>query len=505
MKAFILVSLITCAFANWPISVDMNCDTAQSIILCGFEFTNNANKDLYLLKRNTPLEGLLSEFIKVSPSLGHSLLYEGPLIYRLPPTKDEFVLLKAGKSISTSVPITDAFSFKIDGIYTVRYIGPIQYLSVEEMEIFEEQIRESQIRDAQIRIKQIRNEQIRGEQIRGEQIRDEQIRDEQIRGEQIRDEQIRGEQIRGEQIRGEQIRDEQIRDEQIRDEQIRDEQIRGEQIRGEQIRDEQIRDEQIRGEQIRGEQIRDEQIRGEQIRDEQIRNEKIRGEQIRDEQIGDEQIRELQIRMEQIRESNAHKLIEMNIDDAFNLLKPEHQEQVNSESEMAHFESCSTTTISGAPNQNDETLKAHQKLCDQIAKASGTVGNNDLYTTWFGAYSDSRSTIVKDVYQKCADGLRDNATIYYNHGIFCKPNTIAYTFKNGVKVYLCPYYFKQPTFCDGNAYTKEATLIHEWAHAFGLTDDVTYGATNCMNLASTTPYKAIDNADNYRFHYCNAY
>ena len=367
---------------SWPISVDMDCDKTQSIIQCDFKFINNANEDLYLLKRNTPLEGLISEFIEVSLSLGCSILYEGPLIYRLPPTKDEFVLLKAGESISASVQITDAFSFKKDGIYYVRYIEPIQYLTVEEMEITEEQIRESQIRDAQIRIKQIREEQ-----------------------------------------------------------------------------------------------------------------------------IGDEQIRELQIRMEQIRQSNVYKSIEIIIDDAPNLLKPERQEQVNSESETVHFESCSATIISGTPDdKNDETIEAHQKLCDQIAKARGTIDDNEaLYTTWFGEYTGSRPTTVKDVYQKCADGLRDNGTIYYNSGPLCDSDTIAYTYKDGAKVYFCPLYFKQPTFCDGNAYTKEATLIHEWAHAFGLTNDHVYGAASCKILATNTPDKAVDNADNYRFHYCNAY
>ena len=388
----------------------MDCDKDQSVVQCAFQFINNANEDLYLLKRNTPLEGLRSEFITVSVAFGRSLLYEGPIIYRLPPTKDEFVLLKAGESISASVQITDVFSIKKDGIYTVRYSGPIQYLSVQEMEISEEHIRESQIRDEQIRVKQIRDEQIRNQQIGDEQIRDE-----------------------------------------------------------------------------------------------QIRNEQIRNEQIRDEQIGDEQIRELQIRMEQIRESNVHKSIEINLDDTINLVKPESQEQVKSESERVHFESCSTTTISGTPNQNAETLKAHQRLCGQIAKAKGKVGNNALYRTWFGVYSGSRPGKVRSVYQKCGDGLKDNNTIYYNHGSLCKSNYIAYTYKNGVKVYFCPYYFKQPTFCNGNAYTKEATLIHEWAHAFGLTDDVTYGATNCMNLAKSSPDKAIKNADSYRFHYCNAY
>ena len=110
----------------------MACNKALSAVACSFEFTNNANEDLYLLKRGTPLEGLVSEFLTVSVA-GSPVEYDGIFVHRLPPTKDEFVLLKAGESISASVEITDAFSIDTDGLYTVQYSRPLQYLSVNEM------------------------------------------------------------------------------------------------------------------------------------------------------------------------------------------------------------------------------------------------------------------------------------------------------------------------------------------------------------------------------------
>ena len=122
----------TCSANGWPISLDMACNKALSTVACSFEFTNNANQDLYLLKRNTPLEGLDSEFVSVSLD-DRPLDYEGIYMRRLPPTKDEFVLLKAGESISASVQITDVFSIDTDGLYTVQYSRPLQYLSVNEM------------------------------------------------------------------------------------------------------------------------------------------------------------------------------------------------------------------------------------------------------------------------------------------------------------------------------------------------------------------------------------
>ena len=137
----------TCSANGWPISLDMACSKALSAVACTFEFTNNANEDLYLLKRGTPLEGLFSEFLTVSVA-GVPVEYDGPFVHRLPPTKDEFVLLKAGESISASVQITDAFSIDTDGLCTVQYSKPLQYLSVNEMSAWSNsQIRESSVQE----------------------------------------------------------------------------------------------------------------------------------------------------------------------------------------------------------------------------------------------------------------------------------------------------------------------------------------------------------------------
>uniref|UniRef100_A0A1X7UFG8 Secreted protein n=1 Tax=Amphimedon queenslandica TaxID=400682 RepID=A0A1X7UFG8_AMPQE len=96
LSLFCLVTYLTCALSanGWPVSLDMACNKALSAVACTFEFTNDANENLYLLKRGTPLEGLISRFITVSVA-GSPIEYDGPFVHRLPPTKDEFVLLKA--------------------------------------------------------------------------------------------------------------------------------------------------------------------------------------------------------------------------------------------------------------------------------------------------------------------------------------------------------------------------------------------------------------------------
>ena len=141
---YLLLSSCTCSDNGSPISLDMACKKALSAITCSFMFTNNGNEDYYLMKRKTPLEGIRSPFVTITHEGTAILLYKGIIVYRLPPTKENFVLLKAGGSISVTVQITDAFSIDTDGLYTVQYSKPLQYLSVNEMNAMSiDQLKES--------------------------------------------------------------------------------------------------------------------------------------------------------------------------------------------------------------------------------------------------------------------------------------------------------------------------------------------------------------------------
>ena len=111
----------------------MGCTKASPAVACSFVFTNNGKEDLYLLKRETPIEGLFSPFIDVSLHNSEPIPYQGIIAYRLPPTKNDFVLLKVGESISATVEITDVFNIDTDGLYIIRYSKPLQYLTVDDM------------------------------------------------------------------------------------------------------------------------------------------------------------------------------------------------------------------------------------------------------------------------------------------------------------------------------------------------------------------------------------
>ena len=343
IKSMLLFSC-TCSANGWPISLDMACNKALSAVACSFEFTNNANQDLYLLKRNTPLEGLYSQFVSVSLDSSSIIPYRGPLVYRRPPTKDEFVLLKAGESVSASVQITDVFSIDTDGLYTVQYSRPLQYLSVNEMSAMS---------------------------------------------------------------------------------------------------------------------------------------------------------------TGKLRESFVRESVHIHLKNTRLLSKP--KEQKVEIDYTVYVQSCTAASFIGDRN-NSGTLDSHKLLCAGIDKAKGGVGNNNLYVTWFGAYTSGRASTVKDVYSKMRTGLGTKSITYYNNGPLCESNWIAYTYKSysQTTVYLCNLFYDDPTACRGTAYTKEGTLIHEWAHAFAYRNDEGYGVDNCKRFAREDPDKAIRNADNFGYHYCES-
>ena len=114
---------------EWPISLNVSCQKLGTAVACSFDFINtNDKEDYYVLKRGTPLEGLLSPFLSVLYKR-NPVQYQGIHVHRSPPARDEFILLRSGKSVSASIAINNAFEFSKDGLYTVTYISPLQYIS----------------------------------------------------------------------------------------------------------------------------------------------------------------------------------------------------------------------------------------------------------------------------------------------------------------------------------------------------------------------------------------
>ena len=122
----------------------MSCHKTLSDVKCSFDYTNNAQEDYYLLKRNTPLEGLISRFMTISRE-GSTLEYEGIIVYPNAPIKEDFVLVKSGETISASVKLNDAYIFNSDGHYTITYNTPLKCVSKDNMNVQSEEAKMSEV------------------------------------------------------------------------------------------------------------------------------------------------------------------------------------------------------------------------------------------------------------------------------------------------------------------------------------------------------------------------
>jgi len=122
-------------------------------------------------------------------------------------------------------------------------------------------------------------------------------------------------------------------------------------------------------------------------------------------------------------------------------------------------------------------------------------GGSAQYSKWFGASTSAREQRVKTVLGK----LKSISAFKYScGGSSCQPSYYGYVFPTDTTktVYLCPQFWP-------SAVEQVRTLLHEGTHFndVGATKDYAYGTSECMNLARSSPDKAIYNADNFCY-YC---
>lgn len=80
-----------------------------------------------MLKWNTPLEGMESNFLIVSRDGGSRLSYDGIMFKRGNPTAPNFVLVQAGETVSATVDVSAGYDITVVGKYTIQMDTSIQY------------------------------------------------------------------------------------------------------------------------------------------------------------------------------------------------------------------------------------------------------------------------------------------------------------------------------------------------------------------------------------------
>jgi peptidyl-Lys metalloendopeptidase len=154
------------------------------------------------------------------------------------------------------------------------------------------------------------------------------------------------------------------------------------------------------------------------------------------------------------------------------------------------------TIVGGTAAQQTAAKQAHKDGFDLAEAASKAVKNDAAYKKWFGAYTAARAATARDVYKKIVARMKAVVFTYDLTGTGCRSGVFAYTFKCGTTIWFCGAFWAAPA---TGTDSKAGTVVHEHSHSDANTDDLAYGQAGAMALATSSPAKAIKNADNYEY------
>lgn len=136
MKVLVLLAALQCvlcsaAAASAPFTIHLSMQGEYDIgadVSCSVLIHNPNDHDYYLLRRNTPLEGIMSPSFSVSKE-GRRLPYEGLLFKRGPPSREEYVLIPGRSNLRADVDLSHAYGFESVGTYIVRLETTLKYFA----------------------------------------------------------------------------------------------------------------------------------------------------------------------------------------------------------------------------------------------------------------------------------------------------------------------------------------------------------------------------------------
>lgn len=134
------------------------------------------------------------------------------------------------------------------------------------------------------------------------------------------------------------------------------------------------------------------------------------------------------------------------------------------------------------------------------ANALRGYNNATSFNSWYQTYFGNSSGSVSTVRSRFANSYnRMGQTINYYCGSsapYCSAGVVLYTYKTTTNtIYVCSAYASQSSSFRAHAVNHES---YHWNTVAGA-DDVTYGLTQCRNLAASNPTSALRNADNYAY------
>jgi hypothetical protein len=99
-----------------------------------FRLRNPTAQPLYVLNWHTPLEGLLSNCLKVTRA-GAEIPYQGPMFKRGDPDAESYVTLAPGASVEEKIEASLAYDFSQPGTYRIEFRGPLMDVATRQAEV----------------------------------------------------------------------------------------------------------------------------------------------------------------------------------------------------------------------------------------------------------------------------------------------------------------------------------------------------------------------------------
>lgn len=107
--------------------------SAKQVIVT-FTLENASPADVWVLKWYTPLEGIKGKIFTVTCN-GVAIPYEGRMVKRAAPVRDDYILIKSGKSVSRANDLATAFTFPESGTCTVTFKGVLHDVATSDKEV----------------------------------------------------------------------------------------------------------------------------------------------------------------------------------------------------------------------------------------------------------------------------------------------------------------------------------------------------------------------------------
>ena len=99
-----------------------------------FRLRNPGAQPMYVLNWHTPLEGLLSNCLKVTRG-GVEIPYQGPMFKRGDPDADSYVALAPGAAAEQKIEASLAYDFSQPGTYRIEFRGPLMDVATRQEEV----------------------------------------------------------------------------------------------------------------------------------------------------------------------------------------------------------------------------------------------------------------------------------------------------------------------------------------------------------------------------------